>query len=775
MKRISSVILIALLLLLAAGTVRSPALSDAAGAESTETPAWKAFDGKRIGVQTGAKNGPVAEACLPHAHVLYFNTQTDALAALQTGKIDAWCTDETIPRFMMIEHPELQILDGYMDEYDLAPIFPKTEKGKALRDEYSAFVDGLRDQGVLKELDEIWLGPDDAKRTVLDYESLPDTNGTLHMAADATLFPFAFVKEGRMVGYDVDIAARFCREKGYRLVVEVMDFSGILAAVQSEKVDFSATGITVTEERKESMLFGSPVYRTGTVLVTLAQDSSAAADSPGADATLDRLNGKSIGVQTGTMNGMYAQKSFPDSAIFYYNSQTDAMTALKSGKVDLWVSDEPVIRYMKIDNPEIVILNEHLAESNLGAVFPKTEKGQALRDRYSAFLEKLWADGTMAEIDAKWFSPDESRRTMADYRNLPAPNGKLRMAADLSQPPFTYMKDNRAMGYEVDIAARFCEENGYGLEVVSMGFDGILPSVHSGKCDFSSSCITISGERAESVHFSSPVYYGGIAVGMLRQNAPSAALDTGAGEAEKPGFLQQIGESLEKTFIREDRWQLFLVGILNTLLITLLSILFGTLLGFGIFMLCRNGNRAANGITRFCMWLVQGMPVVVLLMVLYYIVFGAVSISGIAVAVIGFTLIFGAAVYGIIRMGVDTVDRGQTEAAYALGHSRRRTFFRIILPQAVPRVMPAYQGEIIGLIKATAVVGYIAVQDLTKIGDIVRSRTYEAFFPLIAVTVIYFALEGLLGLAVRRLSILTDPRRRRPEEILKGVKMHDPD
>jgi len=192
-----------------------------------------------------------------------------------------------------------------------------------------------------------------------------------------------------------------------------------------------------------------------------------------------------------------------------------------------------------------------------------------------------------------------------------------------------------------------------------------------------------------------------------------------------------------------------------------------------VFMLCRNGNIVANGVTRFSMWLVTGTPMVVLLMILYYIVFGSVAISGIAVAVIGFTLTFGAAVFGLLKMGVGTIDRGQYEAAYALGHSNRHTFFRIILPQAIPHVLPAYQSEIVGLIKATAIVGYIAVQDLTKMGDIVRSRTYEAFFPLIAVTVIYFVLEGLFSFAVSRIRVSIDPTKRKRERILKGVDLHD--
>ena len=164
---------------------------------------------------------------------------------------------------------------------------------------------------------------------------------------------------------------------------------------------------------------------------------------------------------------------------------------------------------------------------------------------------------------------------------------------------------------------------------------------------------------------------------------------------------------------------------------------------------------------------------VVLLMILYYIIFGSVSISGIVVAVVGFTLTFGAAVFGLLKMGVGAVENGQYEAAYALGYSNRRTFFKIILPQALPHVMPAYKGEIVGLIKATAIVGYIAVQDLTKMGDIVRSRTYEAFFPLIAITIIYFVLEGLIGLIVSRIGTNINPKKRSRANILKGVKTDD--
>ena len=164
---------------------------------------------------------------------------------------------------------------------------------------------------------------------------------------------------------------------------------------------------------------------------------------------------------------------------------------------------------------------------------------------------------------------------------------------------------------------------------------------------------------------------------------------------------------------------------------------------------------------------------VVLLMILYYVVFSGVNVSGIAVAVVGFTLVLGAAVCGMLQTGVGAVGVGQTEAASALGYANRAGFFRIVLPQAIPHVVGPFRAQAIELLKGTAVVGYVTVQDLTKMGDIVRSRTYEAFFPLIAITVIYFVLEGLFSFAVSRIRIHIDPKKRKRENILKGVNLHD--
>ncbi|MBR1771855.1 MAG: ABC transporter permease subunit [Lachnospiraceae bacterium] len=498
------------------------------------------------------------------------------------------------------------------------------------------------------------------------------------------------------------------------------------------------------------------------VCLSFKASAGSSEKSDGVYENVDELAGKRIGVMTGTIHDRLVEKRLPTAQIVYFNTIADMLDALKAGKIDAMIRPQSGALFISYEEKSITWLDEHLTDADVSFAFPKTEDGAALCQSFSAYIRTLRESGELETLRGKWFGEDESVKTMIDISALPATNGTLRLAATGTQMPFNYVRDNAIVGFEIELAAHFCEMNGYALQIDQMNFDGVLASVQAEKCDFACACLAITEERKESVDFSESHFAESVVFVVLKNTA-----------GQKDSFLDNVRASFEKTFIRENRWKLFLEGIGTTMLITVLSILFGTLLGFAVYMLCRNGNPVANALTRFFVWFVQGMPVVVLLMILYYIIFAKSSIDGTAVAVIGFTLVFGAAMFAMLRAGVGAVDKGQTEAAYALGYGNTRTFFRVILPQAIPHFLPSYKGQITSLIKATAVVGYIAVQDLTKMGDIVRGRTYEAFFPLIAVAVIYFLLAAILNFLVGRIELNVDPKRRKKENILKGVELHD--
>jgi polar amino acid transport system substrate-binding protein len=159
--------------------------------------------------------------------------------------------------------------------------------------------------------------------------------------------------------------------------------------------------------------------------------------------------------------------------------------------------------------------------------------------------------------------------------------------------------------------------------------------------------------------------------------------------------------------------------------------------------------------------------VLVLLMLTFYVIFASVNISPVLVAVLAFGMNFAAYVSEMFRSGIEGVDRGQSEAGTAMGFTRTQTFGFIVLPQMIQRILPVYKGEFISLVKMTSIVGYIAVQDLTKASDIIRSRTFDPFFPLIMIAVLYFVIAWVLMQALEYLERMTDPKYRRRKAVAR--------
>ena len=213
-------------------------------------------------------------------------------------------------------------------------------------------------------------------------------------------------------------------------------------------------------------------------------------------------------------------------------------------------------------------------------------------------------------------------------------------------------------------------------------------------------------------------------------------------------------------FIAEDRWKYLTDGLVVTLQITLCAVILGIVLGFLVAIVRSTHDRTGklkilNALCNLYLTVIRGTPVVVQLLIIYFVIFGSSSPSKVMVAVLAFGINSGAYVAEIFRSGIMSIDNGQFEAGRSLGFNYRQTMIYIIMPQAFKNVLPALGNEFISLLKETSVSGYIALQDLTKGGDIIRSRTYDAFMPLIAVALIYLVMvlifSKLVSLLERRL------------------------
>ena len=213
-------------------------------------------------------------------------------------------------------------------------------------------------------------------------------------------------------------------------------------------------------------------------------------------------------------------------------------------------------------------------------------------------------------------------------------------------------------------------------------------------------------------------------------------------------------------FIKDDRWKYLTNGLKTTVQISFFSVLLGVVLGFIVAVIRTTHDQTGrlkfpNFICNIYLTVIRGTPVVIQLLIIYFVIFGSVDIDKVVAAVIAFGVNSGAYVAEIVRSGIMSIDYGQIEAGRSLGFSYAKTMWLIVLPQAFKNVLPALGNEFIVLLKETSISGYIALEDLAKGGDVIRSRTYSPFLPYIAVALIYLiivmGLSKLLNMLERRL------------------------
>ena len=220
-------------------------------------------------------------------------------------------------------------------------------------------------------------------------------------------------------------------------------------------------------------------------------------------------------------------------------------------------------------------------------------------------------------------------------------------------------------------------------------------------------------------------------------------------------MFEELKSEFILNFVSEDRWHYLANGLLVTLKLTFFAVLLGLVIGFTIAII-RNIHdntgklKFLNFLCNLYLTVIRGTPVVVQLMIIYFVIFAAVPWPKWVIASIAFGINSGAYVSEIIRAGILSVDIGQTEAGRSLGLNSRQTMMSIVVPQALTNIFPALCNEFITLVKETAIVGYVGLMDIQKAGDFIKSATYTAFMPLIGTAVIYFVIIKILTILLGR-------------------------
>lgn len=723
--------------------------------ENEEPLDENAIKGERIGVVTGALFDIAVKNNDPDAQIEYYNITSDLPAALDGGKLDGYTVDEPVAKMLCNIYQGHYIAKKLTnEEYGIVIDRNKPE----IQEQFNEYIKKITDNGELFTLQDIWLGKDESKK-VIDFESIANNEKILKLATTSSMQPFDYIKDGNYAGYEIALVASFCKEYGYGLEIEDSNFASVIAAVSSGKADLGCCVITITDERKQTMNFTDTIYQGGIVLVKkkIIDDEAVSFDS---------LKGADIGIQIGSSYDVYIAEGIEDVNIEYFNFISDMSAALDSGKISGFVLDEPIAqRFVKENGNKYKILDS-LHDIEYGIVMPKNkaDNEQLYKQLYN-YISKLKQNGSLEEIYDLWINDDDSVKAI-DIESLSNINGEIILGvASSTGAPFIYIENGKILGFEIDIIFRFCKDYGYKLVIDDYSLDGLFPAISTGKCDIGVGGISITEERKETMLFVDEQLTSGCVVIVKNEDAIES----------NTNINNRIIDSFYKTFIKEDRYKLFISGLLTTILVTILAIVIGTVLGFVMYMLYRDLGPFGKKIVDTIVNIIQKTPVVVILMIFYYIVFGKVDISGSIVSIVGLSILFASSVKGLIAMGVKSIDIGISEAAYTLGYTKNQAFIRIILPQAVLNVISGYKSAIITLIKDSAIIGYIAVQDLTKVSDIVRSRTYEAFFPLIVTAIIYYAIATLFIYIVSKFEIRIDPKQRKEIRILKEVKTNDND
>lgn len=480
--------------------------------------------------------------------------------------------------------------------------------------------------------------------------------------------------------------------------------------------------------------------------------------------SIEEMAGMNWGVLTGTTMDTYTMEYVEDPQILYYDTSTDLVAALTLGKIEGFLQDSPLARTAIQAESSICYMVDSITEDAYAFAVQKGDNA-AYIDELNEFIIEYMASEKIEELDAKWFGTDDSVKVIGDLDDLEAINGTIRFGTIPEVEPFSYIKDGQVVGYDIDVIYQFCEEYGYGLELITTDHSSMILALTSGMYDILGGNITVTEERKENVDFLEPTYVGGV-VAVVNVDMEA----TYGTDMVEESWVSSVKASFVSTFITEDRYLLILQGIQTTLVISIVSTILGTLLGFGICLMKMHKNRFISGFANVYIRIFQGTPMVVILMIFYYLIFSKVSIGATVIASIAFGMNFAAYVSEMMRTGIEAVDRGQTEAALAIGFSKQKTFMKIVFPQAAKHFLPVYKGEFISLVKMTSVVGYITIQDLTKMSDLIRSRTYEAFFPLISTAIIYFTISYLLSMAITKIQFTIDPKNRKRE--LRGVNTH---
>ena len=695
-----------------------------------------------LGVITGSTHDIYVTENFPNAKSFRFDNISDIITNLGARKIDLAVIDIPIAKDIISRNDNFEILDTILFSTEIALAFSLDKAD--LQKEFNLFLDKFILTEEYKNLEKRW----HIDNNIVDIPEikLPSSGPILRLGVNVESSPDVLVVNNRITGFEVELIKHFAKNNGYQLEVLSSGFPGLIAALSVNKIDIAASQISVTEERKNKFLFSHPHSSTRAGILSYKEKVYKDYVMPevkpmvaGQPLTIDdtlqvMLDGKNVAVLEGTGQEKYLTNLFPDKKNLVFKDFSDVIQSLVANKSEFAIIPQISARAYLEAYPSFQIVLDNFYFCNIG--FGVNKKNPQLKAELNAFLNELKQKNELKKLNEKWTKALDNGRI--DNLNLQNNHKKtLRVGSSGVAIPYNFIANGKVEGFDIELISLFCKKADYNLEVIQMPFSSIIAALASNKIDVIANSLLQTKEREEKIDFTNPYSREGFAILANRERINS--------EVEDKGFFDTLKESFNNNIIKEDRYKMILDGLYLTILISFFSIILGSIIGMLICFLSMHNSPILKNFAACYISIIRGTPVLVLLMINFYVVFANIDISASLVAIISFAMNFGAYVSEMFRSSIISIDKGQKEAGLAMGFTTIQTFIFIVAPQAIKRVMPVYKGESISLVKMTSIVGYIAVQDLTKVSDIIRSRTFDAFFPLLVSAVLYFFIAYLFS------------------------------
>ena len=706
-----------------------------------------------VAVVTGSSHDQFATKELTNSRIFRYESYTDIVTSLHNRKSDYIILDIPMAIESQKKDSKFIIVKDSIFATDIALVFPR-DRAK-LQKEFNDFVKQFKSTQEYKDLKERW-------HTNLNVKDIPEvklpTSGPiLRVSLYSLCTPNVLIVNNKITGFETELIKHFAKTKGYQLKIKDCNIISLISDIATNKADIGAAMLGITEERKKQFLFSDPHSQINICIASYAQDeyknysfpkipSHEDGQAMNIDDTVRYVIGnKNVAVLEGAVQEVYLSKLIPHQQILMYKEWGDVIPSILNDKSQLILMHQSGALCFVKENPSLEIILDNFESCSIAYGINKNNK--ELKDEVNSFLKEFDTNNRIAKLNQKWKDALDNGR-ITDIKPLNSFNKTLKVGTSGLSIPFTFVADDEFHGLDIEILYHFCNSRGYNIEFTQMPFGSLITALNTGKIDIIANSLMQTSEREEKIDFSTAYSQQCYTLIRNRKLIDESIVD-------ELSFWQMLVTSFENNIIKEDRYILIMEGLYLTIIISFFSLIWGTILGMIICFMSMHKSSLLKNFAKSYINIIRGTPVLVLLMINFYVVFAAVSFDASIIAIISFAMNFAAYVSEMFRSSIESIDKGQREAGLAMGFTSIKTFIYIIAPQAIKRVIPIFKGEAISLVKMTSIVGYIAVQDITKVSDIIRSRTFDAFFPLIVSAILYFIISYIFSRLIDLLATKT--------------------